>query len=155
MNDTPQPAPTGDETRPLGAQQTIEPDAPGRFAEAPLTPPAPPAAPGGPTPGDYPGPGAPPAGYPAYAGFPGYPPAPRPRFGDQVLGMRSVIAVALVALVIGGLGGALLGALSTNSGGDRFGGPAGFGQRGFGPGGLHQRQQSQQVPQQQLGQSGR
>ena len=62
--------------------------------------------------------------------------------------MRAVIAVALVALVIGGLGGALLGALTDNGGDDgRFGGPG-----GFPPGGFQQGQQPRQgqLPQQQF-----
>jgi hypothetical protein len=71
--------------------------------------------------------------------------------------MRAVIAVALVALVIGGLGGALLGALTHGSGNDdRFGGPG-----GFPPGGVQQGQQGRpgqlpnqgQRPEQQFGQT--
>ena len=47
-----------------------------------------------------------PPGYPAYAA----PSAqPRPRFADQVLGMRAVVAVALACLIIGGLSGFILG----------------------------------------------
>jgi hypothetical protein len=49
--------------------------------------------------------------------------------------MRAVVAVALVALLIGGLGGALLGAVADHSDGDRFGGPGGF-RQGFGQGQL-------------------
>ena len=58
---------------------------------------------------------------PAYAA-----PAP-PSFLDQVLAMRAVIAVALAALVIGGLSGFILGE-HTGGGHDRFGpvGPGGF-----------------------------
>ena len=57
----------------------------------------------------------------------------QPRFVDRVLGMRAVIAVALAALIIGGLSGFLLGE-HTNGGDDRFGhgGPGGFpGGQGF------------------------
>jgi hypothetical protein len=70
-----------------------------------------------------------PAGYPAYA-------APqRPRFADQVLGMRAVVAVALACLIIGGLSGWILGHAAGTDGG-RFGGPGGFiQQRGTLPGG--------------------
>jgi hypothetical protein len=78
-------------------------------------------------------PPAQPAAYapdPAYAGPPA---APLPRFVDRVLGMRAVIAVALAALIIGGLSGFVLGE-RTNGGNDRFGhgGPGGFpGGQGF------------------------
>lgn len=77
-----------------------------------------------------------PAGYPAY----GVPPAqPRPRFADQVLGMRAVVAVALACLIIGGLSGFILGH-AAGSDDQRFGrSPGGFfqqrafpnGQNGF------------------------
>ncbi len=66
---------------------------------------------------------------PAYAG----PPVPRQSFLDRVLGMRAVIAVALAALVIGGLSGFVLGE-RTNGGNDRFG-PGGPGGPGGFPGG--------------------
>jgi hypothetical protein len=60
-----------------------------------------------------------------------------PSFRDRVVGIRAVIAVALASLVLGGAGGAVLGA-STNGGNDGFGGrgPGGFpgGQRGTFPG---------------------
>ena len=70
-----------------------------------------------------------PAGYPAYAG------QQRPRFVDQVLGMRAVVAVALACLIIGGLSGWILGHAAGTDGG-RFGGPGGFvQQRGTFPGG--------------------
>jgi hypothetical protein len=65
--------------------------------------------------------------HPAYAAM------HQPRFVDRVLGMRAVIAVALAALIIGGLSGFLLGE-HTNGGDDRFGhgGPGGFpGGQGF------------------------
>jgi hypothetical protein len=75
----------------------------------------------------------PPPAQPAYA-------APAPRFRDQMMNMRGVIAVALAMLIIGGLSGFVLGE-RTNDGDGRFGpGPAGFhggfqgGQRVF-PGG--------------------
>jgi hypothetical protein len=61
---------------------------------------------------------------PAYAG------APAPRFVDQVMSMRAVIAVALATLIIGGLGGFVLGE-RTNGGDGRFG------HGGF-PGGMRQ-----------------
>ncbi len=57
----------------------------------------------------------------------------QPRFLDRVLAMRAVIAVALAALIIGGLSGFLLGE-HTGGGDDRFGrgGPRGFpGGQGF------------------------
>ena len=70
-----------------------------------------------------------PPGYPAYAA----PSAqPRPRFADQVMGMRAVVAVALACLVIGGLSGFILGHAAGSDGG-RFGrAPGGmFQQRTF------------------------
>jgi hypothetical protein len=77
------------------------------------------------------------AGQPAYpmplpAGFIGYgqtPPAERPRFADQVLGMRSVVVVAVACLIIGGLSGFILGN-AADHGDDRFGPGPGFVQRG-------------------------
>jgi uncharacterized membrane protein len=81
-----------------------------------------------------------PAGYPAYAA------QQRPRFVDQVLGMRAVIAVAIACLLIGGLSGAILGRASAENG-DRFGNsPGGFFQRGAFPGGTNG------APNQQFGQ---
>ena len=77
-----------------------------------------------------------PAPPPAQPVLPAYEPTaatqPRPRFLDQVLAMRAVIAVALAALIIGGLSGFLLGEHS-NGGDDRFGhgGPGGFPGQGF------------------------
>jgi hypothetical protein len=66
-----------------------------------------------------------PAGYPAYAA------QQRPRFADQVMGMRAVVAVALACLIIGGLSGFILGHAAGSDGG-RFGpGPGGFQQRTF------------------------
>jgi hypothetical protein len=68
---------------------------------------------------------------PAYA----VPAAPaRQRFIDRVVDMRAVIAVALAALIIGGLSGFILGE-HTGGDDDRFGrgGPRGF-PGGFQPG---------------------
>ena len=63
---------------------------------------------------------------PPQPGPPAYDPGSRPGFVDRVLGLRAVIAVALAALIIGGLSGFLLGE-HTNGGDDRFGrGPGGF-----------------------------
>jgi hypothetical protein len=72
-----------------------------------------------------------PAGYPAYAV-----PAPRPRFADQVMGMRAVVATALACLIVGGLGGFALGRATGEDHG-RFGGPRGgfFQPRGTFPNG--------------------
>ena len=54
-------------------------------------------------------------------------PASAPRFRDRVLGMKAVAGVALASVVLGGAGGAALGALSDGQDGDRdgnrFGGP--------------------------------
>lgn len=61
-----------------------------------------------------------PAGYPAYA-------APqRPRFADQVLGMRAVVAVAIACLVIGGLSGWILGHAAAGDDGRWGRGPGSF-----------------------------
>ena len=94
-----------------------------------------------------------PAGYPAY----GVPPAqPRPRFADQVLGMRAVVAVALACLIIGGLSGFILGHAAGQDG-DRFGrAPAGFfQQRTFPEGpGLGNGAPNQQTPTFGQGQNG-
>lgn len=125
-----------DQTRP------IEP-------EAPAPPPAPqPAAPQAvqqaaqqaSVPGDVPGQAQQPAyamplpaGYPAYAAAMATP--PRPRFADQVMGMRAVVATAIACLIVGGLGGFALGHATGND--DRgFGrGPGMFNQRGTFPNG--------------------
>jgi hypothetical protein len=86
---------------------------------------------------------------PSYAGL-DQPPTyqPRPRFWDRVLGMRGVIAVALACVVLGGVGGAFLGA-RTDGGDDGFGGrggPGGFrGQPGQ-PGQFQPGQQGQFQP---------
>ena len=110
----------------------------------------------------YPGqpyPGQPYAGQP-YAGQPygyaapyGAQPGPAPvRFRDRVLGMRGVIAVALASVILGGVGGAALGAVSSGDDEDgRFGrGPGNFqpGQDGqLPPGGqFHQGQVPGQLP---------
>lgn len=89
--------------------------------------PAQPAQPAQPTPGTYD------PAHPAYAAM------HQPRFVDRVLGMRAVIAVALAALIIGGLSGFLLGE-HTTGGDDRFGrgGPGFPGGQGFrgGPQGM-------------------
>jgi hypothetical protein len=74
------------------------------------------------------------AGQPAYAmplpaGYPAYAVPPRPRFADQVLGMRAVVATALICLIVGGLLGFVLGRATGDDHG-RFGGPGpGFFQR--------------------------
>jgi hypothetical protein len=69
-----------------------------------------------------------PAGYPAY----GVPPAQqRPRFADQVLGMRAVVAVALACLIIGGLSGWILGHAAARDDGGFGRGPGIFQQRGL------------------------
>jgi len=87
---------------------------------------------------------------------PAYAVPAKPHFLDQVLAMRAVIAVALAALIIGGLSGFLLGE-HTNGGDDGFGrgGPGGFrGGQGFpgGPQGMPGQQPGQQQGQPQLGQ---
>jgi len=51
---------------------------------------------------------------------------PRPRFRDRVFGLRAVAAVAVASVLIGGAGGAALGARSNGHDDDRngrFGGP--------------------------------
>ena len=53
------------------------------------------------------------------------------RLRDRALGFRAVLAVALAALILGGLGGAAIGVVS--SGGDEQRGPGG-GRHGFQPG---------------------
>jgi uncharacterized membrane protein len=85
-----------------------------------------------------------PAGYAAYAA------QQRPRFVDQVLGMRAVVAVALACLIIGGLSGWILGHAAARDDG-RFG--PGFMQRGSFPEGQNgfQGQQPDQQPDQQFG----
>jgi hypothetical protein len=102
-----------DETRP------IEPEGP----EAPV-PPAPPAA------------AQPAYAMPLPAGYPAYAVPQRPRFADQVMGMRAVVATALACLIVGGLGGFVLGR-ATGEDHARFMGPGGgfFQQRGAFPDG--------------------
>jgi uncharacterized membrane protein len=121
-----------DETRP------IEPDAPAPPASAPEATATPDAG----TP--QPGPAQPAYAMPLPAGYPAYAAQQRPRFADQVLGMRAVIAVAIACLLIGGLSGAILGRASADNG-DRFGNGGFFHQGGGFPGG----------PNQQFGQGGR
>jgi hypothetical protein len=111
-----------DQTRP------IEP-------EAPAPPPAPQQAA---VPGDAPGQAQQPAyamplpaGYPAYAAAMATP--PRPRFADQVMGMRAVVATAIACLIVGGLGGFALGRATGDDGGGRFGPGPGVFQRGTFP----------------------
>ena len=76
-------------------------------------------------------------------------PGSRPALPDRVLGWRGVAGVALASVILGGAGGAVLGAVS--NGGDSRG-PGGFG--GFrGPGmmqGSQGSQGSQNQPNQQL-----
>ena len=69
---------------------------------------------------------------PLPAGYPAYPAQQRPRFVDQVLGMRGVIAVALAYLIIGGLSGFILGRAS-GDGQDRLIRGPGFGSFQGGP----------------------
>jgi hypothetical protein len=94
-----------DETRPIDPEApvppTVEPQPPASAAAQP-----------GPQPATQPAYAMPlPAGYPAYA-------APqRPRFADQVMGMRAVVAVALACLIIGGLSGFILGHAAGSEGG--------------------------------------
>jgi hypothetical protein len=149
MSDTP-PSPPDDDTRAFGTPQQEQSE-----AQQPQPQPAgqPVGQPVGQPAGQPVGPPyAAPYGVPQYAGYPaylGYPPPPqRPKLSDQVLGMRAVIAVALAALVIGGLGGALLGALTSGNDDTSFGGPSGFPQGGFG-----QLPNQGQLPQQQFGQN--
>jgi len=73
-------------------------------------------------------------------------PGSRPALRDRVLGWRGVAGVALAGVILGGAGGAVLGAVS--NGGDSRG-PGGFG--GFrGPGVMQSSQSSQNQPNQQL-----
>jgi hypothetical protein len=114
------------------------------------TEPQAPVAASAPEPGAQPG--AQPGSQPAYAmplpaGYPTYAAAQRPRFADQVMGMRAVVATSLACLVVGGLGGFALGH-ATGDDHNGFGrAPGGFQQRGDafpnGPG----------TPQQPFGQS--
>ena len=63
---------------------------------------------------------------PLRAGYPAYAAQQRPRFADQVLGMRAVVAVALACLIIGGLSGFILGRAAGDSQNRFFQGPGGF-----------------------------
>jgi hypothetical protein len=119
-----------DETRPIEPEASAPPpqaDSPEPH-EAQPQPSAPTYASGQPA-YAMPQPAPLPAGYPAYGG------QQRPRFADQVLGMRAVVAVALACLIIGALSGWILGH-AAGTDGERFGGPGGFvQQRGTFPGG--------------------
>ena len=75
--------------------------------------------------------------------------AHRPTFGERLYRLRSVVALSVGSLILGGVGGAALGAVSSGSDSDsdpgpggRFGGPPGGQQRQ--PGQLDQ--QNQQLP---------
>jgi hypothetical protein len=59
--------------------------------------------------------GQPPYAMPVPAGYPAYAAQQRPRFADQVMGMRAVVAVAIACLLIGGLSGAILGRASADN----------------------------------------
>lgn len=74
--------------------------------------------------------------YDAAGGTPGPPPSRWQRFRERAWGLRSMVVVALAALIIGGLGGVALGRAS-EGGHDGRGGPGGhrFGQGGPGNGG--------------------
>lgn len=56
---------------------------------------------------------------------PSYRPPAAPRLRDRVLGLRAVAAVSLASLILGGAGGAVLGAVSN---GGESSGPGGRGQ---------------------------
>jgi hypothetical protein len=58
-------------------------------------------------------------------------PQARPRFADQVLGMRAVVVTAVTCLVVGGLGGYVLGHATGEE--NRMRGPGFFQQRGAFP----------------------
>ena len=62
-----------------------------------------------------------------------------PGWRDRVLGLRGVAAVAVASLILGGAGGAALGALSNGADDDG-------GRPGFGPGGGPGQFQQQQLP---------
>lgn len=68
---------------------------------------------------------------------PSYRPPAAPRLRDRVLGLRAVAAVSLASLILGGAGGAVLGAVSN---GGETGGPGGG---RFQPGQFQQGQQGQ------------
>jgi hypothetical protein len=63
-------------------------------------------------------------------------PTDRTRFKDRVLGMRAVIGVAVASLILGGAGGAALGAISSG-GDDNTGFRGGPGGMNGGPGGTN------------------
>lgn len=114
-----------DQTRPIGSDAPLPPP-PARPQDT-VAAPEPPAAQEAPAQPAYAMPV--PAGH--LAGYSPYAAAQRPRFVDQVLGMRAVVAVAIACLLIGGLSGFVLGRATADDG-DRFGGPGGgfFQQRG-------------------------
>jgi hypothetical protein len=60
-------------------------------------------------------------------------PQQRPRFADQVMGMRAVVATALACLIVGGLGGFALGRATGNGDNRMLRGPGMFQQRGAFP----------------------
>jgi hypothetical protein len=97
-----------DETRPIGPDAPAPTPAPPPAAEAQQPPPD-----GQVYAGQAPYAGQPPYAMPLPAGYPAYAVQPlqagRPRFGDQVMGMWAVVAVALACLIIGGLSGFILG----------------------------------------------
>ncbi len=62
-------------------------------------------------------------------------PPPRAAWRDRVLGIRAVAAVALASLVLGGFGGAAIGAVSAGGDGHRDGSSEHFPGRPPGPGG--------------------
>jgi hypothetical protein len=76
-------------------------------------------------------------GLPAQPARPAYAAPERQSFFDRVVEMRAVIAVALAALIIGGLSGFILG--EHTNGGDQHFGPGGF--RGGPQGGFPQQGQ--------------
>ncbi len=72
-------------------------------------------------------PGAPPPPVPAAADGAATSDAKRPSVRDRLFGLRSVLAVAVASLLLGGVGGAALGAVSDGADADRRG-PGGGGQ---------------------------
>ncbi|MBO0847649.1 MAG: hypothetical protein J2P22_19795 [Nocardioides sp.] len=120
---------TDDQTHPINPDPEAPPPPDVSPTDQPTGPPS--APPGFPA---YGGTAPPPYAMPLRAGaYPGYAVPERPRFVDQVLGIRAVIAVALACLLIGGLSGWILGRASAN-GVDGFGRGPGVFQAPF-PGG--------------------
>ena len=71
----------------------------------------------------------------------------KPRLLDRVLGMRAVAGVALATLILGGLGGAAIGAAAADDSGDGGRGEHGFGGRlEGGPDGRPEPGQQDQLP---------